>query len=194
MPVQVSLLQLEGYYVQELSFVVRPGLEDQMNLAMQGGLHVQSLQGLFNPDPITINVQAGIAPNSEDPLRWGCIIRVESRNVTEKRFPYDFVAVLVGYFKVHESVPAENIEPMVKINGASLLYSAARELIATATGRGPFPAALLPTIAFSLDEESKQQLLPTTEAVVTPKGRKTSAQKVLKRTAKKKVTSKKGTK
>jgi preprotein translocase subunit SecB len=174
---QLSPLQLEGYYVREFHFVMRPGLEEQEQVAMQVGLHMQ-LDGLFNPDPISINMLAGGGRNQEDPFRWVAVLELSTNNAPEVRFPYDFRAVLVGYFKLNHPESAEmtvELERALKVNSTTILYSAARELIANVTGRGLFPAAVLPSVVIRHDAGSKGKQLPATK----------KAQAVHKSTAKK---------
>jgi len=163
--IQLSPLELEGYYVREFYFVIRPGLEEQAQLAMQQGLHVQS-ESLFNADDITFNLQIGGTQNQEDPFRFAAVLQIHSDNAPEKRVPYDFRAVLVGYFRLNVNEPVEylkSVETQVKINATSILYSAARELVAGVTGRGPFPAIILPSIVVGVNAESRQKRLSTTK-------------------------------
>jgi preprotein translocase subunit SecB len=185
--VRVSALQLEGYYVTQLAFTVRP-LQGEPQFQMHGGIGVQH-GGTFVPDPITVNVQAAAMQHPEELDRWQHILTVTSEIPPERKYPYDFQITLVGYFKVSEQVPPEQREAFVKINAASVLYSAAREALANATGRGPLPCALLPTVVFSLNPEQKQ--LPLREAKAQAGGKKTT-KKAAKKAAKKGATKKTG--
>lgn len=78
---------------------------------------------------------------------------------------YTFRVELVGFYEVSKEYPAEKSEMMVRANGPALLYSAARELIAMLTGRGPFKPVNLPTVTF-IDEAKPQ---PVTTTVQSPK-------------------------
>jgi preprotein translocase subunit SecB len=184
---QLSPLQLEGYYVREFHFAVRNALDEAAQFAMQKGLHMQGT-ALFNPDTITFNITAGGGQNPEDPLRWASIVELSSNNAPEIRFPYDFQIVLVGFFKLNLNEPTEiteDIEKSLKINATSILYSAAREFIAGVTGRGPFPAAILPSVVIGLAESEQGEQAPTTDKAL--KSRKSSSKKAAKKgTSKKK--------
>lgn len=179
MAVQISPLQLEGYYVREFHFLVRPSLEGQVPLTLQQGLHPQSPE-LFNPGDLSINIQAGAAPNPQEPNRLMALIEIESRTPPEIRFPYDFRVVLVGYFRLAIELPAEDQQramAALKNTAASVLYSAARELIAVATGRGPYAAAVLPTVVITLDEPPEQEQPTATKKVGSKKAARKRAKK-----------------
>lgn len=189
MSVQLSPLQLEGYYVRELSFKIKPDLDERVQFQMQIGVGLQ-LDGLLNPDPLTVNVQSAAASHKEDPYRWKCLVRVESNNPPDRIYPYEFLVILVGYFVVDEQVPREVIENLLKVNGASVLYSAAREVIASATARGAFPEVLLPTVTFMPNDEpeqAEQKQLPPPKEEVEAKVERPSKKGAKKKGAKKKA-------
>jgi preprotein translocase subunit SecB len=72
----------------------------------------------------------------------------------QKKIPYSIHLVAVGLFSV--SKEWEDPEKLLKINGASILYSSAREFIITITSRGPWPPVLLPTVSFIPAVEEKK--------------------------------------
>jgi preprotein translocase subunit SecB len=78
---------------------------------------------------------------------------------------YSFRVEVVGFYEVREDYPTEKAEMLVRANGPALLYSAARELIATLTGRGPFASVNLPTVTFI--DEAKPQSSPLPVAPVS---------------------------
>ncbi len=71
----------------------------------------------------------------------------------DSRIPYSIRLITVGLFTVDENFPDR--EKLLKVTGASLLYSAAREFIITVTSRGPWPQVILPTRSF-LQQETKK--------------------------------------
>ncbi len=148
---QVPPVRLEGYYVTELAFTVRPPHVDPL-FQFQGGIGAQH-EALFNPDALTINVQTGLGQHPENSHRWQCMLSVSSLMPPDKKYPYDFKITLVGYFEVQGQVPSEHIEPLVRLSGSSMLYSAAREILATTTGRGPMPCVVLPATLFVVNTE-----------------------------------------
>jgi preprotein translocase subunit SecB len=121
----------------------------------------------------------------EEPHRWQHVLTITSQTPEERKYPYDFHITLVGYFIIADVVPPEHREAFVKVNAASILYSAARELLATVTGRGPLPAAVLPAVVFALNPEPEKTPELTADT-------KAETKKTTKKAAKKRATKKVG--
>lgn len=60
--------------------------------------------------------------------------------------PYSINLIAVGMFRVAEGW--DDPVKMILVNGASILYSAAREFIITITSRGPWSHMIIPTYNF----------------------------------------------
>lgn len=69
----------------------------------------------------------------------------------ESKIPYSIHLIAVGLFFVNADFP--DPEKLLRITGASMLYSAAREFIITVTSRGPWPHVIIPTISFLSDKK-----------------------------------------
>lgn len=151
----LSPLLLEGYYVEEISVSVPPEKRRGLTLALEFGFHPK----LPDPDdakPIPFDVQVNYSRNEQEPSHYGATLTLETHK--HKLNNYWLRLVLVGFFRVAEGFPVEHAETLVKVNGPSLLYSAARELLAMITSRGPYPAIVLPTVTFqTIAEKSDQQ-------------------------------------
>ena len=82
-----------------------------------------------------------------------------------QNFPYKFDLSLIGFFACNDgfSSPADE-EHFVRVNGSSMLYGAARELVRSLTARGPWGELFLPSISF-YDKATK----PIEEATPAPK-------------------------
>lgn len=65
----------------------------------------------------------------------------------ETRQAYAVQLVVVGIFRITEANYPDS-EKLLKITGASILYSAAREFLITVTSRGPWSKTVLPTVSF----------------------------------------------
>mgnify|MGYP003609951616 CR=1 FL=1 len=84
--------------------------------------------------------------------KWMVQLELQQVQDKDKGCPeYTFRVELVGFYEVSKDFPEEKTEQMVRVNGPALLYSAARELIAMLTGRGPFVPVNLQTVTF-IDE------------------------------------------
>lgn len=84
--------------------------------------------------------------------KW--MVQLELKQVQDKDDgcpEYSFHVEVVAFYEVSNNFAEEKAEQLVRVNGPALLYSAAREMIATLTGRGPFASVNLPTVTF-IDE------------------------------------------
>ena len=76
-------------------------------------------------------------------------LNLEMKVPEGKNTPYAIKMEMFGRFQVSERVPEERRETMVKTNGSSILYGAAREIIKEMTGRGIFRKIQFPTVSFA---------------------------------------------
>jgi preprotein translocase subunit SecB len=89
-----------------------------------------------------------------------------------KRIPYSIHLIAVGMFSVDKDWP--DPEKLLRINGASILYSSAREFLITVTSRGPWAPMMLPTISFLPIEENKSKESKPKKAKTTKKPKSTT--------------------
>lgn len=80
--------------------------------------------------------------------QWEVHLTVAHQPGEKENAPYEFELQLVGLFSVKEVVPEDKREGFAKVNGASVLYSVAREHLRVVTSAGPFPPIYLPTVSF----------------------------------------------
>lgn len=71
----------------------------------------------------------------------------------EKRQPYAIELIAIGIFHVDPDFP--DPEKLLRLNGAAILYGAAREFIITITSRGPWGPVTIPSISFLRSEDIK---------------------------------------
>jgi preprotein translocase subunit SecB len=112
------------------------------------------------PGPQTAKATASIAmgQNTTAPNNWRVALTVEFTHTQEQNELAKGNIVMVGIFDVSEGFPAEEMPRFVAINGANLLYGAAREMIATVGGRAFKRLAPLPVMTFhdiSLQQEQR---------------------------------------
>ena len=102
-----------------------------------------------DPEALGTEVSAkcdfGVKVDGEGSYQVSLVISSSSES-EKKRTPYSIELVAIGFFSV--SPEWDNPVKLLKINGASILYAAAREFIITITSRGPWGAIMLPTTSF----------------------------------------------
>ena len=99
-------------------------------------------------------------PNGE--ARQTVELKLEAEpNADTPGFPYKLQITLVGVFDGRQ-LPEEKRDALVAVNGASMLYGVAREILLGLTSRAVQGAVMLPTVEFS---QLAEQIKP---AVVVP--------------------------
>lgn len=96
---------------------------------------------------------------------WQVNLKVHLLDNMGKNFPYLFSIKLVGFFRVGEFKDKPNL---VGINGTSILFSSAREILLSLTGRGQHPAINLPTVRFKYVAEQAVPVPPPPPPSVEP--------------------------
>ena len=158
-----SPLILDFYFVKKVQFELKPGFDDDFN---------RDLNEVKAPK-IVVNVNSARNTEQENSWRFELSIDADEKS-SEDNFPYTFSITLVGFFRVDEEFPAESADMLAQINGPSVLYSAARECLASVTGRSPYSPILLPSASFVPDaepeEETKKKQKPPVKRVkrITP--------------------------
>ncbi|HOG93304.1 MAG: preprotein translocase subunit SecB [Candidatus Cloacimonetes bacterium ADurb.Bin088] len=99
--------------------------------------------------PKSIKTKIKTAQNPSDPLRVQIILTVALAADSQPPAGYFGEVELVGLFRISEKIPAEDRERLTAINGATLLFGMAREMICTITARGPWPMFVLPVVSFA---------------------------------------------
>lgn len=139
---------------------------------------------------IDVKTALEVSQRAEDAQEWLLRLGVTFGEDMESGSHYAGVVEFEGIFRVSGEVPAEKASRLAVVNGASILYGAAREIVATVTGRGPSPGVALPSVSFaglsvvelpapSLENVS-EETLPSKErdeVSAKPKPRKKSAPK-----------------
>jgi preprotein translocase subunit SecB len=88
--------------------------------------------------------------------RWIVDLRVEFGPAAENiPTPYRGNCSVRGFFEVHENYN-HDAERLIRITATSMLYGAAREMIANLTARGPNGLVSLPSVSF-FEEPSKKK-------------------------------------
>jgi preprotein translocase subunit SecB len=86
-------------------------------------------------------------PNTADQWRLVLTILLTSANPS-KPFPYEAEFQLQGLVQVTDGLTPDRKEQLALVNGFSVLYSAAREMLLNITSRSAYGAVTLPTLSF----------------------------------------------
>ena len=146
-----SPLILENYFVTELIF----SANKEYDPAREGGLGLDEL--IIEPTCL---------PAEDGNHQWQGSLSIRFQPKAETNYPYTFSLELVGFFSVLGDPSPEREEFLVKTNAPSMLFGAAREIIRSATSRGPFSPILLPSVSFYEPKKSDDD--PPTEQAAEP--------------------------
>ncbi len=133
---KLSPLQLEGYFLTELSFQADP--------AHNPGRPIQ-----FHEHDLVVEPTTTPLPDQE--RRWQITLKIRLQPRPESNSPYSLSLSLVGVVWAAPQLPADRLESLIRTNGPAMLYGAAREMVRDLTARGPFPALSLPSVSFLSD-------------------------------------------
>lgn len=148
MKTTLSPLRCRTYFVTELTLTANP-------------LHKADQPQSLDFKDLQTTAAAEPQPQAKEPRTWMVTLRVQQNAAPEKNAPYNFTISLVGHFIVHPSYPEAGLRQLVEINGASILYSAARQILRDAMSSGPYRPLLLPTVAFQQDAPPATQAAGT---------------------------------
>ena len=153
-PAPVNLLE---YFVTDLALSANPDFAPDRA--------IESKEGDFD-----VKIRQQPAPKETSDHRWQVTVEIIHQAAKGTNFPYAFRIVMVGFFKAESWVKPEDEERTVQIQGASVLFSMAREIVRAMTGRGPHRPVILPTVSFY--EQKPTTAEPQASAVApTPKKR-----------------------
>jgi preprotein translocase subunit SecB len=93
------------------------------------------------------DVATTIENHPEDKAAWRVKLQVSSKK-TDTVNPVSFNISYTGYFRVLDGYPEEMREKLVAVNGSSILYAAAREMLMQLSGRSIHGTFILPSISF----------------------------------------------
>jgi len=104
---------------------------------------------------LVVKVRTSLNPHPKNRREWRVVLDILAVS-PDRSIPYKIDLQVIGFFEVETAFPEEKIPDLVRITGASILYSGAREFVLGITSRGPWPAVPLPTISFVEPDQKKQ--------------------------------------
>ncbi|MCC5790412.1 MAG: protein-export chaperone SecB [Opitutales bacterium] len=135
-----SLFQLLDYWVDFIQVKANPQYDSQNDPQMD-----------FDSIQVNHDVQRFPPPKDmpeENGSLWSVEIQIEQELKTGKNIPYTFSLEMRGIIAVHPSIEKDKLDQQIQVNGPTLLFGAAREIIRAATGRGKFGPVVIPSTRF----------------------------------------------
>lgn len=131
-----SRLSLDSYYLTELKYAIKDGLDTNPE-------RVDAVE------PVELEVSDSTMLLDAAERTWRCELTVGSAEPgTSKDDFYLFKITTVGFFRVDPNMSEEQMTQLAETNCPAVLYSTSREIIATITRRSPYPPLLLPLVTF----------------------------------------------
>jgi preprotein translocase subunit SecB len=97
-----------------------------------------------------VEMQLGLATVDDSPGVWRVSLDIRSKDVDDEALRYHFRLRVIGFFRwCSEEQLEEEVAHIVAVNGASILYSSAREYLLVITSRAPWGQLSLPTMSFA---------------------------------------------
>lgn len=127
----LALLQLDNYFVEELSFILSP-----------------KLGKVKGKPPKGTSVEFEIRRKDKEP-RFLVSMFIKLSNVgSSGKNAYDITLKIHGFFSFKPGVDKETMGRMITFNGLAILYGVARGVVAQMTANGPQGKYILPAVDF----------------------------------------------
>ena len=102
------------------------------------------------PQQHGVEIHLNLATLDDDPGVWRVTLDLSDKDVEGETPRYRFRLRIIGFFRwVGGERPEQDIAQIVAANGASILYSSAREYLLMLTSRTPWGQVNLPTMSFA---------------------------------------------
>jgi preprotein translocase subunit SecB len=97
-----------------------------------------------------VEMQLELATVDDSPGVWRVTLDIRHKDIDEETSRYHFRLRVIGFFRWSaEAGPEDDTARVVAVNGASILYSSAREYLLMITSRAPWGQLRLPTMSFA---------------------------------------------
>lgn len=137
---RLSPLQLASYRLLDIRVTARSGIDPSL----------ENFDTLLDEMGVTLDLAHEEERDTEDASCWSVFLALGFEARPEDHSPYDFRVVLLADFFCAKQLP-ENLdqETLVGVNGTSITYGIARELIQGLTEKGLWGPLTLPTMTFT---------------------------------------------
>lgn len=102
------------------------------------------------PQQHGVEIRLNLATVDDDPGVWRVTLDVTDKDVEGATPRYHYRLRIIGFFRwVGGERPEQDVAQIIAANGASILYSSAREYLLMLTSRTPWGQVTLPTMSFA---------------------------------------------
>lgn len=159
---RVSPVQLKAYFLSRVSVLPRE------EISIKSQHEVQPFED-WNGVNLMSNVDFGWADGQgDDPRAYVLRLRVRITNESGNKAPYNVDLEATGYLELLGDIPLSDREDIAKVNGASLLFGALREVLLSLTVRSPLGPLVLPGVNFIDLRESIREKRQRSETAARP--------------------------
>jgi preprotein translocase subunit SecB len=148
--IKSSNLQLKRYFVTQLNIIANPSFDIAKGIVLKEN---------------DLCLSGEMSENSEDPTLFQIRLNIKIQPSAESNLPYSVVIEIAGVLKSTFTGAKEQIEHVVYVNGSTMLYATAREILRASTAFGPYSQLLIPSVSFA---ESAKPKAPAAEAPAAP--------------------------
>ncbi len=140
---ELAPLQLSDYFVHSIHVDAMPDYD----VNKPADLDIEAL-----------TVEKKCTPQDSDGgRRYGIDLVIKQTEIEGKNLPYTYELRMFGLIDViPDNLDEERMQRLVEINGPSMLFGAAREILRAATGRGPYGPLLIPSTTFYKPSKTKK--------------------------------------
>lgn len=150
---KLSPIQLEAYALSDLAY--RANQE-----------HKPDQPTTYRDEDIVIDHNS--VRTAEDPRVWRVTLSLRIQPRADANAPYYVSLQLSGLVRALPELESDNLELLIRVNGASLLYGVAREVVRQVTSIGPFAPLLIPSVTFRPDSPTAPTVAETAPALPAP--------------------------
>ena len=136
---KLAPIQLEGYALTDLSFSANQD-------------HKVDQPVSYRTEDIVVDHSS--ERDSKDDRVWRLTLAIKIQPRAEANAPYYISLQISGLVRALPQLEHKDIETLMKVNGASLLYGVAREVVRQVTAIGPYAPLLIPSISFRPEAQS----------------------------------------
>jgi preprotein translocase subunit SecB len=168
---KLAPLQLSDYYLTDLTLQANP----EFDTSAPADDCVETLQ--------VIPHYSQAKDNGEKGTEWLVSLEISQTIPGGGNLPYAFSLRIQGTVSASPHLDGVKLQRAMHANGPAMLFGAAREIIRAATGRGPWPAVIIPSTNFLANLPPLEAPAKMEETASSPVKKAAAKKAVAKRTS-----------